>query len=493
MSEAQQTLSKRLGLSLELFPYQTEGVIQIVKKFAGRALLADEMGLGKSAQALAVASLYRDGIIIIISPASLKLNWKVEVLLWLSKFYAAIDICVVKTGKDKLYGKILIFSYEMASIRAEEIARIGAKVIIVDEAHCIKNHKAIRTKKIIPLCKQIPICMLLTGTAILNRPIELWTQLEALNRSMGKYWDYARRYCALKKGRFGWDVTGSSNLNELNQKLRERCMVRRLKSQVLKDLPAKRRVKILVEGVGRSSDIDELRAECAIALQKCGGDLMSARAEMKRRKVTLSGIIFRAYSAVGMLKAGFAAEWIENNSTPILPLVVFAHHRNVMDLIATELKEKQIKFCRIDGSTPVESRQRSVESFQKGELQVALLSITAASTGLTLTKASDMLIVELPFGPGLAAQAEDRIHRIGQKNAALIRYLIAERTIDESLWGMINKKSSIVHGALDGAAVSSFSAESETAGDYWVIVEEILTELSQKKSVSAAPLQQVAT
>lgn len=471
------TVSQRLGLPLELFPYQVEGVRAIVKKFGGRALLADEMGLGKSAQALATAAFYKEWPLVVVCPSSLRLNWKKEALLWLPAYLSEVDICVVRKGSDKLYGRMLIFSYEMAAKRAGEILALKPQMVVLDEAHYIKNKTAQRTKRLVPLCRAAPRCILLTGTPVLNRPIELWTQLEALNRSFGKYWEYAQKYCNLKRGRFGWDVSGARNLPELNERLRSTVMVRRLKRDVLTQLPPKRRVKIVVEGVGRSTELEVIRGEVRDALAKANGNMELARELLRKKTVKLSSIIFKAYSLIGAMKAEHVVSWTIDNSSSDSPLVVFAHHKLVLDAICRGLTEQGVSWVRIDGSTKLDARQDAVEKFQGGKAQVAVLSITAASTGITLTRSSDMLIAELPFGPGLAAQAEDRIHRVGQKNAALIRYMIAERTLDESLWRLINRKSEVTHAALDGHAQSSFEASAEeSSGDYWIVVEETLQE-----------------
>lgn len=481
--ETKPTISQRLNLGLELMKYQEDGIRIAVKKFAGRSLIADEMGLGKTVQGLVCAVAFKAWPLLVVCPASLRLNWKIECEKWISKHVDPMEVSVIRTGKDKIQGKIVIMSYDLAAKKADEIAWFKPRMVVLDEAHYIKNRKALRTKALVPICKNAPYAILLTGTPVLNRPRELWTQLEALKCSFGDYWGYARRYCNLRKGRFGWDDKGASNIPELNQRLLDRCMVRRLKADVLKDLPPKRRVRIVIDNLGKNPDEAAIRAECLAALNKCAWDIASARAELRKQTIKLSGMIFKAYSTVGLLKAEMAAEWVVDNSSLNAPLVVFAHHTAVLDAICAKLKAEEVPFGRIDGSTPLNKRQQVVNDFQAGKLQAAVLSITAASTGLTLTRAYDMLICELPFGPGLAAQAEDRIHRIGQKNAAMIRYMIVERTIDDVLWRLINSKSSIAHGILDGRAKSSFDAETETTGsDYWNVVEQMLQTLSDERS-----------
>ena len=177
-------------------------------------------------------------------------------------------------------------------------------------------------------------------------------------------------------------------------------MIRRLKADVLKDLPAKSRVKIILEPVVRKSD-ESIIAECSKALHRTKGDLAAAKALLRKERIKLSAILFKEYALLGEHKAAAIAEWAVENSTPERPLVVFAHHRKVLDTVEALLRKENVSFVRIDGETPGEVRQQNVDRFQAGEAQIALLSITAASMGLTLTRSSDMLIAELPFGPGL--------------------------------------------------------------------------------------------
>ncbi len=442
---------------------------------------------GKTPQAIVAAYGYNKWPVIIICPASLRFNWKREWLEWIPDIRES-DICVLTKKKQPIGGKIIITSYEIASALVIELCSLAPACVILDEAQYIKNTKAKRTNALVPLCRHAKNCFLLTGTPVLNRPIELFAQLVALGVMVLEDWyKYARRYCAMKakKGRFGWDDSGASNLTELNYKLKKLCMIRRLKADVLPELPPKERVRLIVEPVVVPSD-ESVVAEVTMAFNKCRRNRAETIAFLKKNYQKLSGFLFKEYALMGMHKAPIAAEWLLETAASEKPIVVFAHHKNTLNVICAALSAAKIKWIRIDGKTPAAERLPLVDKFQRGEVSVAVLSITAASTGLTLTAAQDMLVVELPFGPGLAGQAEDRIHRIGQKNAALIRYMISERSLDEYLWKMINKKSAIASEALDGVAVSRFADAQEqvsTNAGLWALVNEILDQLSSSRNL----------
>lgn len=354
--------------------------------------------------------------------------------------------------------------------------------------HNCKNRNARRTKAVVALCRLSRYCLLLSGTPMLNRPIELWCQLEALNFSLGNYWAYAKKYCAAFRGKFGWDVTGSSNLGDLNQKLLANVMVRKRKSEVLTELPDKRRVRISVGGLGRSPHGTALKTLCEKALKKCGS-VPSALEWLRSRKNEISECVFSAYSELATLKAETACEIALQLLESGNPLVIFAHHKTMIQALCKAVGEKY-PFGSITGDTPLETRQRCVDDFQSGKIKCCILSITAASTGLTLTAATDMVIAELPFAPGVALQAEDRIHRIGQKESVLIRYLCADNTLDDGLWGIINSKNRIANHALDGIRETDFdNAQEHALGSYWITVEAILTEIATKQM----PLPIIAT
>lgn len=468
---------------MKLLDFQLNTVKTVVNRFNGRALLALEMGLGKSAVAIAVAKYYLSEPVVIICPASLRLNWKKELLLW--NFCEPNQIQILKTSKDVINFdcKVFILSYELATSRCLDVAFIKPEMLILDESHYVKNKTAKRTKSIVPLCRAAQRCLLLSGTPILNRPIELWAQLEALNISFGSYWSFAKRYCNAHRGRFGWDVSGASNISELNKRLTEHVMVRYKKEEVLTQLPAKTRTKLLIQGSGKTKEYTKLVQICTKALKKFDNNIDLALDYLKSKKVEIDSCLFTAYVELAQIKTKEACEIVLEQCSQV-SLVVFAHHKCMLGALSQMLNDNNIKFGYIDGGTKLEDRQKSVDDFQNGETNVIILSIMAASTGITLTRSSNMLITELPFSPAIALQAEDRIHRIGQSNAVQIQYLVAQGTLDDSLWRFLTDKNRLQSNILDNTNSSAFiNANTTELGTYWEAVREILLSCVNDKQI----------
>ena len=308
--------------------------------------------------------------------------------------------------------------------------------------------------------------------------MELWAQLHCIDENnFGSYTFFTKQYCNARQGRFGWDVSGVSNIQELNEKLSP-FMVRRLKSDVLDELPSKQRsivpitvckgnqvnecIKILEDLKFTRANIDDLIGEAA------------REAHFEARRLLMS-----AYQASGIAKAPMVAEYVTDwlSGSGLQKLLVFAHHKEVLDTIenAVAKKMKGIGHIRIDGSSTSADRAASVRKFQNQQgVRVALLSVTAAGVGLTLTAASTVIFAELHWTPGILVQAgeflciydsvdifilnyidtlEDRCHRIGQKNAVNVIYCIDKdesRSIDSVLWKMLSKKMNNISEIIDG-------------------------------------------
>lgn len=459
---------------LELLPFQKQVVEETLTRFGGSAFLALEMGCGKTPISIAVAKLLWKEVgatcqVLIVCPASLRLNWVKEIRAWWPEMYP-----ILLDTKTPLRGRVFVCSYECASKRAAELALFKFNLCIADESHFLKNPKAKRTQAIVPIFQSAKYKLLLTGTPILNRPIELYSQLSALGVSYGTYWQFAKKYCNAHQTRFGWDVSGASNIAELNHKLKSTCMIRRLKADVLSELPEKNRCRISIGGLGRCPKGAALENVARTVLKSVNWNISLALDKLRSKEYNFSQCFFEAYSELGEAKSQAAgdivAQFAENDQ-----IVCFAHHKIVIRSIAAWLDKCGISYGVITGDTPMVERQQTVEAFQSGRLRVVVCSITAASTGITLTAASNMIIAELPLTPGMALQAEDRIHRIGQKNAATIRYLCADNTLDDSLWRMVTNKSQVSNSVIDGVNGSTFDdvGISETNG-YWGMVEDLL-------------------
>eukprot|EP01132_Coremiostelium_polycephalum_P006804 gene6804-8443_t len=425
-----------------LLKFQMKGLTFGVQQ-KGKCLIADEMGLGKTIQALAIASYFEsEWPLLIICPSSLRLNWSREIEKWFPKYTG--NISVIMNGDGRADASVNIVSYDLMNrILEKELLPRQFKAIICDESHYLKNLSAQRTKNLLRLIQGAKIRVLLTGTPALSRPIELYPQLVALECPIYKdQLEFAKRYCNAYKGRYGWDFLGNSHLQELHVLLRG-VMIRRLKQQVLEDLPPKHRIKVVVD--------------VPISLQTKVYDMFS-RTKSKIRSATSNGgegsereQMMQLYVETGRAKLKASQEYILNLMNDKKKFLIFAHHSEVLDGLEQTIISARANYIRIDGSTPASVRQANVNRFQNNpNCTVALLSITAAGTGLTLTASSLVVFVELYWTPGVLRQAEDRVHRIGQKSDVNIHYLIGKNTLDDRIWPIICNKLEVLGETLDG-------------------------------------------
>ena len=406
------------------YPFQAAGVEYLLK--AKRSFLADDMGLGKTAQALLASFIAEAHPTLIVCPASLRLNWDVEIKKWLGKE----KLCLFK-----------IINYDVLEKNIEYLKQFGFKSMILDESHYVKNPSAKRTKACLELSKGIEYIFALSGTPILNRPNELIAQLKILDRlkDFGGWYAFVKRYCGAYKNRFGWDLSGSQNLDELNKRLRSMCYIRRSKDQVLKELPEKTRSIIPVE-ITNYEDY-RMASEDVIAWLEDNGHRTDAAAQAEQL-VKIETL--KQLSARGKLKSIF--EWIRNFLETGQKLVVFAHHREIQEKITQEFNA-----LTISGGDKVDRVEEMKALFQKYENEkIIVCSLKAGGVGHTLTAASNVLFTELGWTPGEHDQAEDRCHRLGQKDNVTAWYLIGKGTIEEDIMKLIEEKRVIFKEAVVG-------------------------------------------
>uniref|UniRef100_A0A669DK12 SWI/SNF-related matrix-associated actin-dependent regulator of chromatin subfamily A-like protein 1 n=1 Tax=Oreochromis niloticus TaxID=8128 RepID=A0A669DK12_ORENI len=424
------------SLTRSLMPFQREGVNFAVSK-QGRLLLADDMGLGKTIQAICIAAYYRkEWPLLVVTPSSVRFTWAEAFRRWLPSL-TPDSINVVVKAKDSLRsGLINIISYDLLSRMDKQQPGNPFNVLIMDESHFLKNMKTARCKAALPLLKVAKRVILLSGTPAMSRPAELYTQILAVRPTLfPRFHEFGIRYCDARQMTWGWDYTGSSNLGELKLLLEECLMLRRLKSEVLSQLPAKQRkvVTVTIDGINTRT-----------------------KAKMEEKEALL---VFYNHTAEAKLQAimEYITDMLECGREKFL---VFAHHKLVLDHITTELEKKNVDFIRIDGSTPSAERQQLCERFQySAKTCVAVLSITAANMGLTLHSADLVIFAELFWNPGVLIQAEDRVHRIGQTSSVNIHYLVAKGTADDHLWPMIQEKMNVLEQV--GLSESNFSETAE--------------------------------
>lgn len=421
-----------------LFDYQKKGVRKVIECFNGRAMIGDEMGLGKTLQAIAVFKYYKSKSLLVICPAYLRYTWKHEISKWLD-----VEATVINSGKDVFEGDIVIVSYELATKQK----KLNFDMIICDESHYLKGHKTKRTKTLTPMLKKSPYLLLLTGTPALNRPCELYPQCHVLRPDLFKNWKhFTKRYCDGKISPLGYyDFSGSSKKFELNWLIKKTVMVRRLKRDVLTELPKKHRSEIYLKV--KQKDLKPLKGlfNKWFVLNEKIKKLEPGSDAIKKASFERKVLITELYRKSSVAKINAVKKVIKDMVDQGLKFIVFCYHKAFMDEIETMLTS----YIRIDGNTPVPKRQEYVDQFQNGDVQVALLSLLAASTGFTLTSTSLMVFGELYFVPGTMLQAEDRIHRIGQTESCDIRYIIGEGTLDDYIFKMIIRKLDTLDSVLD--------------------------------------------
>jgi superfamily II DNA or RNA helicase len=460
-------------------PFQKAGIAFASKIFEGGdvqspsgsgVLIGDEMGLGKTIQTIGVLNLLADiRHLLLIVPASLKLNWQRELGKWLTKT-RTIGLADGKTYPDT---DIVIVNYENLGKHRERLASTVFDLIVCDECQKIKNPKAQRTQAVLQLKAKRKLA--LTGTPILNRPIELYPILSFLNpkqwgslihptqEDRSKFWRFAKRYCDAQRGAWGWDLSGASNLEELQVLLRRSLLIRRLKKDVLTELPPKIRQVIEVpcdEDTAPSVQAENearTRNEARLIHLKAAVELAKASDDPEEYKQAVNALqegvrahfteLSRLRHETALAKVPIVIEHVENALEEGNKVVLFAHHKDVLESFHRHFASQSVL---LTGDTAQSERQAAVDRFQTDpQCTLFVGSIQAAGVGLTLTSASHVIFAEQDWVPGNITQAEDRLHRIGQHDSVLVQHLVLERSLDATMARRIMEKQDVIDRALD--------------------------------------------
>ena len=436
-----------LSLPYDLFPYQELCVayMEEVYKEGKGILIADELGLGKTIETIAWLSMHKEiRPAMIICPASVKQNWYREIKKWIPD----ADVQLIRNGKDEfeLDKDFYVINYDLIW-RMEDIDKVNVESIVFDEVTAIKESKAKRSKTAKVLGRKAKYIIGLSGTPIMNRPIEFYNFLNMIAPKQFNNWVYfGTRYCGGRQIRVGkrqiWQFSGATNLDELGKRLKS-LMLRRKKSQVLTELPEKRRQNIYLE----------LPSKYRKEYIKTEKDLVWSLEQVKsNRNLQIPDVLAKLgllRHTIGMAKVDLAGNYIKQVVEGDNKLVVFAHHRDVLDKLEETVRQAKIKYVRADGSTANENRQKYIDIFQEDENCMVFLASSAMGMGVTLTAASNALFVERQWSPALEEQMEDRVHRIGQNNGVLIQYMQVEKTFDEKMAKVIDSKREIMQQVLD--------------------------------------------
>ena len=430
--------------------HQKEAVQKLVenKKF----ILADDMGLGKTTSTIIAALEANSKKVLIICPATLKINWKREIENYSNKLIYIAEGKNFSTDAD-----FVIINYDIIKNFHDpkkkddsEILKSNFDLVIVDEAHYIKNGQAQRTKLINDLVKTVDRLWLLTGTPMTSRPMDYFNLLSLVDSPVSKNWmAYAIRYCQGYQfnvgGRKIWNITGASNLEELRERTAG-TILRRLKENVL-DLPDKIITPVYLRL--KSKNYEEVMGEYYDWYDKNPDESKSLTVQFSK--------LTKVRQIIADEKISQTIEIAENIIEQDKKVIIFCNFTDSLNKIIEHFGKSAVK---LDGSMSKPERQRSVDEFQDNpKVKVFVGNIKAAGVGITLTSAEAVIMNDLSFLPSDHAQAEDRAYRYGQKNNVLVYYPIFENTIEGVIYDILNNKKQVIATVMGDNQITTDAAE----------------------------------
>ena len=416
-----------------LLSHQIEAVEKLVK--TKRFILADDMGLGKTTSTIVAALETEAKRVLIICPASLKINWQREIENYTDR---STYICGSKRYED---ADFVIVNYDILKNFHDPKDRDKSRVlksnfdlVIIDEAHYIQNKTAQRTKLINDFVKGIDRLWLLTGTPMTSRPMNYFNLLELIESPVAANWmAYVIRYCEGYQFKVGnrkvWNVMGASNLEELRDRT-SRQVLRRLKTDVL-DLPDKIITPVYLRL--KSKEYEELMGEYFDWYDKNPDESSSLTVQFTK--------LTKVRQVIAQEKIRSTIELVENILEQDKKVIVFTNFTDSLNKIYEHFGKQAVY---LDGSCSPAKRQHAVDEFQNNEkIKVFVGNLKAAGVGITLTAAEAVIMNDLSFVPSDHAQAEDRSYRYGQKSNVSVYYPIFENTIEGVIYDILNKKKNI--------------------------------------------------
>jgi len=415
--------------------HQKESIQKLVenKKF----ILADDMGLGKTTSTIIAALETGAKKVLIICPATLKINWKREIENYTDR---PIFICEGKNYNNE--SDFVIINYDIIknfhdpkNKKESQILNTGFDLVIIDEAHYIKNAQAQRTKLINDIVKEVERLWLLTGTPMTSRPIDYYNLLSLVESPVAKNWmAYVIRYCSGYQFKVGtkkvWNVMGASNLEELRDRTNN-TILRRLKQDVL-DLPDKIITPIYLRL--KSKEYENLMGEYYEWYRSNPNESNSLTIQFTK--------LTKVRQVIANEKISQTIELAENIIEQGKKVIIFCNFTESLNNIVSHFGKSAVK---VDGSMSKNDRQLSVDKFQEDDkIKVFVGNIKAAGVGITLTAAEAVIMNDLSFLPSDHSQAEDRAYRIGQKNNVLVYYPLFENTIEGLIYDILIAKKQVI-------------------------------------------------
>ena len=405
---------------MKLFPHQEEARDFLLAK--RRAILADQPRVGKTLPAAAAALQHLPAII--VCPAIAKTVWEAAFF----KLDPSIPVRVI-TGKKQaaeiICSGVTIVNYDILS---SVTAFTGIKTVVFDECHRLKNNKAIRTKAAMLMMKKIDRVYALSGTIVPNRPAELWPILHGLGIYRGGWFDFVYRYAkAWNPPWGGLDVSGASNIPELKALMRP-FVLRRKKEDIFMDYKQPQ-----VSLVTFDLPVDKRE-------QQFDADALAANPNALMAFEGLAEIMREA----GMRKIKAASEFISDLLQSGEPVVVFAHHKDVVHGLVEELKDH--KPVVVVGDTPAAKRTENIAAFQFGQTKCIVGNIAAMSEGVDLSAADTIVFVECTWSTSALEQASSRVENINKSGVKPVIYLLTIRaSLDHNVLAKVLKKQNIVN------------------------------------------------
>ena len=437
---------------------------EAIEKLVGndKFILADDMGLGKTTSTV-IAAL-ESGIkkVLIVCPASLKINWKREIANYTDRSVSIIEGKIWESADFVIINYDILKNFHDPQDRKNSvILNEGFDLIVADEAHYIQNTQAARTKIANDIINKVGKVWLLTGTPMTSRPMNYYNLLNLVESPVAFNWmGYVRRYCNGYQFTVGrkkiWNVQGASNLEELRDRIKPQVL-RRLKEDIL-DLPDKIITPIYLKL--KSRDYEELMGEYYRWFDQSN--------ESGSLTVQFSKLM-KVRQVIAEEKIKNTCEIAENIVEQGKKVIIFTNFTDTLNQITEHFGKTAVK---LDGSMSKQERQRAVDSFQEDEkIQVFVGNIKAAGVGITLTAAEAVIMNDLSFVPSDHSQAEDRAYRYGQKNNVLVYYPIFENTIESIIYDILQNKKNIFEIVM---------GDNPQKGD---ILEQILNEISMRRNL----------
>ena len=468
----------------ELMEFQKMGLDFLIKS-NGNALLADEMGLGKTVQSLAyVATEKRAFPILVVAPLVTLNNWRREIERFLKKRSRngrimegeSPSVTTIRTGRCRPLERsdFYLINYELLHKRRDDIADARIRTIICDEVH---NLRSVRTQKYDALrylasLPSVSRRLGLSGTPIYNRGSEIWSITDILKPGMlGSFEEFCEYFCYVNER--GRAVVLDKKREGLRRQLQDHIMLRRRKADVLHELKEKVRYKEVID-----ADTAYYRRELDRIWDRMETEQREAKTEFFR-SASYQRAIRSERVAAGMAKIPHVTSFVRNIMEIEESVVVFCHHRAIHAMLHDNLRE--FGPSSIIGGQSDAARQEGIDAFQRGDSKMMIAGLRAGSLGINLSRARYVVFAELDWSPAIHLQAEDRLHRIGQKETVFAYYLIGNGTLDDRVADVLVDKGREIDGILDDEDQSYDGGEKAQ-----LILAQIRDRMNERPDASAA-------